>query len=215
MVKKKINKNSKKSKKDNKLSNIELRVQTSYLSQISSIKPPIPTILPNPIEDIVVQAAPHIPPLDSSDYEEGLKEMKIKVLKGRSIVPGYCIGPALVSKKPISFLGGVDPKSGLIIERNHDLKGETINGKILCFPHGHGSTVGSYVIYSLIKNCLGPKAIVNEEADPVIVVGAIISNIPMIDQVDIQNITTGDEVEVDCNKGFVTILRKVANVIDP
>ena len=62
---------------------------------------------------------------------------------------------------------------------------------------------------------MGPKAIVNEEADPVIVVGAIISNIPMIDQVDIQNITTGDEVEVDCNKGFVTILRKVANVIDP
>jgi len=133
---------------------------------------------------------------------------KVTVLKGRPIVPGLGRGQALVSMKPISFLGGVDPNSGLIIERDHDLKGKSVKGRILCFPHGHGSTVGSYVLYSLAKKGFGPKAIVNQTADPVVVVGAIIANIPMIDQVDIQQITTGDNVEVDCSKGLIKIMKE-------
>ncbi len=83
-----------------------------------------------------------------------------------------------------------------------------MRGKVLCFPHGHGSTVGSYVLYSLAKRDLGPRAIVNENADPVVVVGAIIANIPMIDQVDISLIENGDEVEVDGERGTVTVFRK-------
>lgn len=114
----------------------------------------------------------------------------------------------MVSAKPISFLGGVGLKTGEIIERDHDLRGEKVVGKVLCFPHGHGSTVGSYVLYSLAKRSLGPRAIVNEEADPVVVVGAIIANIPMVDQVDIFLIENGDEVEVDGKKGTVTVLRR-------
>ena len=134
--------------------------------------------------------------------------MKVKTLKGRSIVPGHCRGKALVSMKPISFLGGVDPDSGLIVEVDHDLKGKGVKDTILCFPHGHGSTVGSYVIYSLVKRGLGPKAIINQTADPVVVVGAIIAEIPMVDQIDIQQIRTGDDVEVDCNKGIVKVARR-------
>jgi predicted aconitase with swiveling domain len=134
--------------------------------------------------------------------------LKATVLKGRSIVPGLSKGLALVSMKPISFLGGVDSNSGRIIERNHDLKGKNVKGKILCFPHGHGSTVGSYVLYSLAKKGLGPKAIINQTADPVVVVGAIIANIPMIDQIDIQQIKTDDNLEVDCNKGLIKILKE-------
>lgn len=84
----------------------------------------------------------------------------------------------------------------------------TVKGKVLCFPHGRGSTVGSYVLYSLAKKGLGPKAIVNEAADPVVVAGAIIAEIPMVDGVDISLIRTGDEVEVDGGAGTVTVLRK-------
>ena len=135
--------------------------------------------------------------------------MKVKVLKGRSIVPGHGRGLALVSKKPISFLGGVDPNSGLIIEKDHDLKGECVKERILCFPSGHGSTVGSYVLYSLAKKGFGPKAIVNQTADPVVVVGAIIAEIPMIDHVDIRQIEMGDDVEVDGEKGIVKIRKKM------
>lgn len=110
--------------------------------------------------------------------------------------------------KPISFLGGVDPETGLITERGHDLKGESLKGRVLCFPHGHGSTVGSYVLYSLVRKGLGPKAIVNESADPVVAAGAIIADIPMVDQVDIKRIKTGDEIEVDGSKGTVTIIKR-------
>ncbi len=129
------------------------------------------------------------------------------MLRGRPIVSGRGKGTVLISAKPISFLGGVDSKTGEITERDHDLRGENVKGKVLCFPHGHGSTVGSYVLYSLAKRDLGPRAIVNENADPVVVVGAIIANIPMVDQVDISLIENGDEVEVDSERGTVTVFK--------
>ena len=134
--------------------------------------------------------------------------MQLITLKGRTIVEGRCKAEALVSAKPISFLGGVDPADGKVSEKSHDLCGECIKDKILCFPYGHGSTVGSYVLYSLAKKTLAPKAIVNQKADPVVVVGAIIADIPMIDQIDIKQIKTGDLVEVDAYNGFVKILKR-------
>lgn len=132
---------------------------------------------------------------------------KHKILRGRGVVEGYCKAEALVSKMPISFLGDVDPETGKIIEKRHDLYGESIKGRVLCFPHGHGSTVGSYVLYSLAKKGLAPKAIINQKADPVIVVGAVIANIPMVDKIDIGKINSGDLVEVDAYKGTVKILK--------
>jgi predicted aconitase with swiveling domain len=131
-----------------------------------------------------------------------------KTWKGRSIASGCCKGIALVSKKPLSFLGGVDYNTGVVIEKGHDLKGEPLKDKILCFPSGHGSTVGSYVLYSLVKKGLGPKAIVNQVADTIVVVGAIIAEIPMVDQVDIKQIRTGDIVEVNGDKGTVQVFGK-------
>jgi len=134
--------------------------------------------------------------------------MKYITLKGRTIVQGCCKAEALVSSKPISFLGGVDPTNGKIIEKDHDLYGECIKEKVLCFPHGHGSTVGSYVLYSLAEKNLAPKAIVNQTADPVVVVGAIIADIPMVDQIDIKRIKTGDVIKVDAYNGVVKILKR-------
>jgi len=129
-------------------------------------------------------------------------------LKGRPVTSGSAVGEALVSKKPISFLGGVNPETGEIIERGHDINGHLLKGVILCFPHGHGSTVGSYVLYSLVKRGVGPKAIVNEVADPVVVVGAVIAGIPMVDRIDICRIRTGDIIEVDGDRGTVKILKR-------
>jgi predicted aconitase with swiveling domain len=128
------------------------------------------------------------------------------VLKGRPIVHGRIKGKALVSTKPLSFLGGIDPETGIVIEKGHDLQGESVSNVVLCFPYGHGSTVGSYVLYSLAKKKKGPKAIINEFADPVVVVGAVIAEVPMVDQIDISQIHTGDTVEVDGETGTVKIL---------
>lgn len=129
-------------------------------------------------------------------------------LKGRPIVAGCSKGKALVSMKPLSFLGGINPETGTIIEKEHDLNGKNIKDTIFCFPHGHGSTVGSFVLYSLAKKKVGPKAILNATADPVVVVGAVIADIPMVDQVEIGKIKTGDTVEVNGETGNIKILRE-------
>ena len=134
--------------------------------------------------------------------------MQKTTLKGLAIVEGHCEGEALVSKKALSFLGGVNPNTGRINEKDHDLYGRCIKDKILCFPHGHGSTVGSYVLYSLAKKKLAPKAIINQETDPVVVVGAIIAQIPMIAQIDINKIKTGNILVIDGDRGVVEILQE-------
>ncbi|MCD6529515.1 DUF126 domain-containing protein [Candidatus Bathyarchaeota archaeon] len=135
--------------------------------------------------------------------------MERLVLKGRPIVEGKARGEALVSSMPLNFLKGVDAETGRVIEENHDLHGAVIAGKILCFPHGRGSTVGSYTLYTLTKKGAAPKAIVNELADPVVVVGAIIGSIPMVDGIDLTKIRSSDIVEVDGESGTVTVFKRV------
>ncbi len=114
----------------------------------------------------------------------------------RVVKAGYAAGEALVSPDPIGFLGGVDPDTGVVIEISHPLEGQCVAGRVLVFPTGKGSTVGSYTLYRLARNGLAPAAIINAEADPVVAVGAIIAEIPMVDQVDISCIRTGDWVQV-------------------
>ena len=116
--------------------------------------------------------------------------------EARVVRAGQAAGEALVSPDPIGFLGGVDPDTGVVVEAGHPLEGQCVAGRVLVFPTGKGSTVGSYTIYRLARAGLAPAAIVNAEADPVVAVGAIISDIPMVDQVDIARIHTGDWVAV-------------------
>ncbi len=119
------------------------------------------------------------------------------ILKGRVIKAGKAEGEALVSPDPIGFYGNVDPETGIIIEKGHPLEGKSIAGKILVFPTGKGSTVGSYTIYRLKKNGKAPAAMIVKESEPIIAVGAIISDIPMVDQIDISKIKTGMKVRID------------------
>jgi predicted aconitase with swiveling domain len=120
-------------------------------------------------------------------------ELRILV---RVVKAGQAEGEALVSPEPIGFLGGVDPDTGVVIESGHPLEGRCVAGRVLVFPTGKGSTVGSYTLYRLKRSRLAPAAIVNAEADPVVAVGAIIAEIPMVDQVDVACIRTGDWVRV-------------------
>jgi len=127
-------------------------------------------------------------------------------IKARIICRGNASGQALVSSEPISFLGGVDPKTGMVIEKGHPLEGKCIAGKILIFPNGKGSTVGSYVMLQLVKNGKAPAAIINISAEPIIAVGAIISEIPMLDKPDkdiYALLKDGQMVSVDANAGKV------------
>ena len=105
--------------------------------------------------------------------------------RGRGIARGVGKGPLLVSPAPVSFLSGVDPASGIIVEKGHPLQGESIAGKVFAFPYGKGSTVGSYVLYALSRNGHAPAGIINTEAEPIIATGAIIGGIPMIDRIEV------------------------------
>ena len=129
----------------------------------------------------------------------------MKVLQGRKIYKGYAQGKALVSSEPISFYGGVDPETGIIMEKGHPLEGQKITGSILVFPTGKGSTVGSYMLYWMKDIGTAPRAIINKECETIIAVGSIISEIPTVDQIDISQIKTGDNLIVDGNTGTVTI----------
>jgi len=128
-------------------------------------------------------------------------------MKGRIISPGKCKGTGIVSQEPIGFYGGVDIKTGIIIEKNHPLEGKSINNKILVFPCGKGSTVGSYVIYGLKKNNVSPLGIINEETETIVATGVILAGIPCIDKIDISKINTGDEISIDADNGIVEIVR--------
>jgi len=135
--------------------------------------------------------------------------MVIRTLKGRSISRGQAEGEALVTNQSISFLGSIDPATGVVVEKGHELEGKNVKGKVLVFPSGKGSTVGSYVMYQLKKNKTAPAAIINRSAEPIVVVGAIISDIPMVDSTEpdaVDTIRTGDKVRVDGTSGVVYIL---------
>ena len=124
-------------------------------------------------------------------------------IQGRTIKAGRATGRALVSPEPIGFLGGVDPDTGTVIEKGHPLEGHSISGRVLVFPTGKGSTVGSYTLYRLARNQKGPAAIVNQRSEAIVAVGAIISDIPMVDLVDISMIRDGAQVVVE--DGVVTL----------
>ncbi len=128
---------------------------------------------------------------------------QITVMRGRVIKAGRAAGQALVSAVPIGFLGGVDPDSGIVLEPGHPLQGRSVSGKVLVFPTGKGSTVGSYTILRLARSGHAPAAIVNSQSEAIVAVGAIIADIPMVDQVDISRIQDGDWVTVE--DGVITV----------
>ena len=128
-------------------------------------------------------------------------------LKGRIISKGVAEGEALTTTQPISFYGGVDPETSEILEKGHELQGKRIKDKILVFPNGKGSTVGSYTLYRLKKGGVAPAGMINRDCETVVAVGAIISGIPCVDEVDISKIKTGDTVRIE--NGVVTLKKQL------
>ena len=131
--------------------------------------------------------------------------MKVKC---RTISRGCAEGQVLITRDPISFLGNVDPKTGKVVDANHELFGQSIKDKVLVFPHGKGSTVGSYVIYQLFKNGAAPAAMINLESEPIVAVGAIISAIPLVDRLEndpYSVLSNGMFIKVNSSEGYVEV----------
>jgi len=129
------------------------------------------------------------------------------MMKGRTISPGKAKGIALVSKEPIGFYGGINIKTGIVIEKGHPLEGKIVKDKILVFPCGKGSTVGSYVIYGLQKNGVAPKGIINKETETIVATGVILAGIPCVDKIDIDQIKDGDTVVLNADNATVEVAK--------
>jgi predicted aconitase with swiveling domain len=139
------------------------------------------------------------------------------LLKGRGLVGGKAAGYALVAKSSFTFAHGVDPRTGLITDPRSGLKGQSMKGKVLVFPHGKGSTTGPTWFLETVRHHNHPAAIINHHSEPIIVIGAVLAkllygqHIPVVSGFKTnpaETRTTGDFVTVDGGKGLVRIRRR-------
>jgi len=135
------------------------------------------------------------------------------MMRTKGIGHGRAEGTVVQTQMPISFLGGVDPARGCVIEKDSDIKDEPFAGKILSFPHGKGSTVGSYVIFQLKKAGTAPAAMLNHKAEAIVATGAILAGIPMLSGIPAHILATGDRAIVDADRGTLELPSVVGKVV--
>src|SRR5215218_6347246 len=139
----------------------------------------------------------------------------IIVVRGQTVVAGSARAEALAADAPLSFWGGFDPETGIIIDRRHPLTGCLATGRVLVVPSGRGSCSGSGVLLEAIHNGTAPVAIITSRLDPVIGLGCILgdelydSHPPMvvISDRDRLRIESGDLIDVD-DYGLLTVIRQ-------
>lgn len=137
--------------------------------------------------------------------------MKKIVLKGRKITGGVAEGEALVSPKPVSFCGGLDPYTGTLTERNHPLMNANIKDKVLVFTTGKGSSYFSHAAHASRVSGTAPKAMIVRENTALTALASVVMHIPAVTDLNhdpIESIATGDWVKVDGDKGVVEITKK-------
>jgi len=133
------------------------------------------------------------------------------IIKGRSLSDYNGEGIAIKTSVPISFLGDIDPKTGIVEKKESEIYGQSIKGKVLVFPSSTGSTVGSYVIYALKEYSNSPAGFVAGKGEPIVTAGANMANIPFVDKIDISLIENGDKISVNGKEGTIEI-HNVKNV---
>ncbi len=129
-------------------------------------------------------------------------------IKCRKISDGEAEGEVIVSRDAVCFYL-VEPETGIIIEKNHDIEGRSIAGKVLVMPSGKGSSVvQADGLYKLMKNDNAPKAMIIEHADTVLVSGAIVMEIPMVHKVEkafYKTVKSGDFIKLDATIGLIQL----------
>ncbi len=121
------------------------------------------------------------------------------------IVKGKARGVIMKCINPINFLVAVEKKTGVILDKSHELYQKSIKNSILVFPHGIGSSVGAYTIYSLKSNNSAPSAMVCLKADLTVASGCALANIPfvLVNQEEFDSLQQGNEVTLDTESGKI------------
>lgn len=138
----------------------------------------------------------------------------MKKFIGRGIIDGKVKAEAIVSSQPFGFFGGVNPSTGVIIDKRHELFGQSIKGKVFIYPEGRGSTVGAAIMLELARTGCAPAAILNFKIETITAAGGLLAkkfyniDIPMVDQLhenSVRLIKTGDMVEVNGTTGEIIV----------
>jgi predicted aconitase with swiveling domain len=132
-------------------------------------------------------------------------------LKGRRVVAGRAEGEAFVTTETISGWGGIDERTGTVIERRHEMRGVSFAGKILVFPGAKGSSGWSAYFHMTRLNGVQPAAMIFTRMTTKIALGAVVTRVPAITELDqdpLDVIETGDWVVVDADAGTVTVTKK-------
>jgi hypothetical protein len=133
------------------------------------------------------------------------------VIHGRKVVPGVAEGEALVTHDRISGWGGVDPRTGTVVETRHELRGQSFAGKVLVFPGAKGSSGWSAQFHVARAMGTAPAAWLFNRMCTKVALGTVVSHSPAMTDFDrdpVELILTGDWVRVDADAGVVTITRK-------
>ena len=136
---------------------------------------------------------------------------KTVVIRGRKVVPGVVEGEALVTHEPISGWGGVDPRTGTVVETRHELRGQSFAGKVLVFPGAKGSSGWSAQFHLARVMGTAPAAWLFNTMTTKVALGTVVTHAPAMTDFDIDPLTvirTGDWVRVDADAGIVTVTRK-------
>jgi phosphomecalonate degydratase small subunit len=135
----------------------------------------------------------------------------------KACAPGVFEGEAIVSDLPFGFWQGLDPATGLVIDKRHDLCGLSLKSKVFIFPCGRGSTGTPGIFLEAVRNKCAPGAIVNVKSEPMIVMCALLAEtffqtrIPIVDGLGgapSELFRTGDRVRVDGATGVIQLLRR-------
>ena len=140
------------------------------------------------------------------------------VVPARRLIGGRAEGEALATAHPLTFWGGIDPATGLIIEAQHELLGQSVTGKVLVFPRGAGSSSGCGVLMEMLRRGNHPAAIINIETEAVLALGPIIARelygrsfpIVTVKPAHFARLRTGDRLVVDADAGQVRVQREGA-----
>ena len=139
-----------------------------------------------------------------------------RVLRGRGCAAGVFEGEVVVSGQPFGFWQGLDPQTGVVIDKRHDLCGVTIMAKAFAFPYGRGSTGTPGIFLEAVRNGCAPAAIVNVKSEPMIIMCALLAEaffnvaIPIVDGVegDLQEyLRTGDRIRIDGATGVIEVIQ--------
>lgn len=95
--------------------------------------------------------------------------------QGELLVGGEAGGALLVLAEPLSFWGGVDEQTGMIVDTHHSQRGTSLAGSALVMGASRGSSSSTSTLLECVRRGTAPNVLLLVDADPMLVIGAAVA----------------------------------------